>query len=111
MAIRRNNYLKPTPLNATKRRSTIGNATFGPPSKKANDNGYVLILWDESDFSFVPNICRTWSSVRVASTLIEAPKTRSSAGLGFLAVTLKRKDIAFRFNLIPHGLDTEECVY
>jgi transposase len=53
----------------------------------------------------------TWAEIGVTPTLIEAPKGTSSTGLGFLTVTPKRNDIAFRFNLIPYGLDTEECIY
>ncbi len=79
--------------------------------KKARIEDAILILWDESGFSLKPNRRLTWVEIGVTPTLVEAPKTRSSTGLGFLTVTPKRKDMAFRFNLIPHGRDTEECIY
>ncbi len=43
--------------------------------------------------------------------LIEAPKVRSSTGLGFLTITPGRLDLAFRFTLLPNGMNTDECVY
>jgi hypothetical protein len=39
--------------------------------KKADDNGYVLILWDESGFSFVPNRVRTWAPIGETPVLFE----------------------------------------
>ncbi len=33
-----------------------------------------------------------------------------STGLGFLTVTPRRLDIAFRFSVLPFRMDTEECI-
>jgi transposase len=43
--------------------------------------------------------------------LIEAPKERSSTGIGFLTITPKRLDRSFRFTIISNALDTAECLF
>lgn len=69
-----------------------------------------MILWDESGFSLSPNRRSTWAPVGQTPILIEAPRERSSTGLGFLTITSKRLDLAFRFTILPNALDTSECL-
>jgi len=68
-------------------------------------------LWDESGFSLAPYRRWTWAPVGVTPTLIEAPREPSSTGLGFITITPRRLDLAFRFTLLPEGMNTSECLY
>ena len=44
-------------------------------------------------------------------TLIETPRESPFTGLGFLTVTPKRLDLAFRFTLLDAGMNASECLY
>lgn len=80
--------------------NTIGNLQKSNTEKKADDYGYVLILWDESGFSFVANCVRTWARVGHTPILFTVSLEYRSGrhdhtGIGYITWTPRRHLLKF----------------
>lgn len=82
-----------------------------PNIKKSHDNGWPLLFWDETNFSLVPIIARTWAERGHVPILYESEKRTSETGIGFITLTPKRRTPRFRFTIYPGSADTESLVF
>ena len=76
-----------------------------------NKNGWVLSIWDESGFSFVPNLNRTWAPVGETPVLRETPGRHNHTGLGFITRTPCRHLLKFRFTIFEGAARFEDFVF
>lgn len=93
------------------RRRTLAALRLAPAQKKADDNGYILILWDESGFSFVPNCVRTWAPVGETPVLFETSGRHNHTGIGYMTRTPCRHLLKFRFTMFKGSAGFEDFVY
>ena len=79
--------------------------------KKADKNGWTLIIWDESGFSFVPNRNNTWAPIGQTPVLRETPGRHNHTGLGYITRTPRRHLLKFRFTLFKGSAGFEDFVF
>jgi len=70
-----------------------------------------LIIWDESGFSFVPNLGYTWSPIGQPSILRETPGRHNHTGLGYITRTPRRHLLNFRFTIFKGAVTFEDLVF
>jgi transposase len=79
--------------------------------KKADQSGCVLILWDESGFSFVPNRVSTWAPIGQTPILRETPGRHNHTGIGYITRTPRRHLLDFRFTIFKGAASFEDFVF
>lgn len=79
--------------------------------KKADKNGYILILWDECGFSFVPNCVRTWAPVGHTPVLFETSGRHNHTGVGYITRTPRRHLLEFRFTVFKGSACSEDFIF
>jgi len=79
--------------------------------KKVRDNGYVLIIEDESGFNLFPNVYKTWAEVGQTPILIEPPKRLHHSAIGWLVATVTLSRFRFLFTIFPGSVVSEDLIF
>ncbi|MGL4595785.1 MAG: transposase [Thermoguttaceae bacterium] len=66
---------------------------------------------DETNFSLVPIIARTWAEQGHVPILYGNEKRTSETGVGLITLTPKHRILRFRFTIYPGSAGTHEIVY
>lgn len=71
----------------------------------------TLSIWDESGFSFVPNVGKTWAPIGETPILLETPGRHNHTGLGYITCTPSRSLLKFRFSISEGAASFEDFVF